>query len=63
MWDDLKAKIKQLLDEMLQLDYIQHSFESLIRAQMVHYSEMLKIFGDLTQQLDQPGHPDKQLRE
>lgn len=60
--DNLVAKIKQLLDEMLwfcniQLDYIQLCFKSLILAQMVHCSEMFKICGDLTQQLDQPGHP------
>lgn len=29
-------------------------------TQVVYYSEMHKIFGDLTQQLDQPGHPDEQ---
>lgn len=28
--------------------------------QVVYYSEMHKIFGDLTQQLDQPGHSDEQ---
>lgn len=28
--------------------------------QVGYYSEMQKIFGDLTQQLDQPGHPDEQ---
>lgn len=27
---------------------------------MVYYSEMHKIFGDLTQQLDQPGHSDEE---
>ncbi|XP_025134976.1 early growth response protein 3 isoform X5 [Bubalus bubalis] len=63
--DDFEAKNKQLLDEMprfynSRLDYFQPSFESLIRAQVVYYSEMHKIFGDLTQQLDQPGCPDEQ---
>lgn len=29
-------------------------------AQVVYYSEMHKIFGDLTQQLEQPGHSDEQ---
>lgn len=29
-------------------------------TQVVYYSEMHKIFGDLTQQLDQPGHSDEQ---
>uniref|UniRef100_A0A8D1P5S1 Bridging integrator 3 n=1 Tax=Sus scrofa TaxID=9823 RepID=A0A8D1P5S1_PIG len=63
--DDFEAKNKQLLDEMprfynSRLDYFQPSFESLIRAQVVYYSEMHKIFGDLTQQLDQPGHTDEQ---
>lgn len=28
--------------------------------QVVYYSEMHKIFGDLTQQLAQPGRPDEQ---
>lgn len=28
--------------------------------QVGYYSEMQKIFGDLTQQLDQPGHTDEQ---
>lgn len=63
--DDFEAKNKQLLDEMprfysSRLDYFQPSFESLIRAQVVYYSEMHKIFGDLTQQLDQPGQSDEQ---
>nr|XP_020012248.1 bridging integrator 3 [Castor canadensis] len=63
--DDFEAKNKQLLEEMprfygSRLDYFQPSFESLIRAQVVYYSEMHKIFGDLTQQLDQPGHSDEQ---
>uniref|UniRef100_A0A9L0R7C0 Bridging integrator 3 n=2 Tax=Equus caballus TaxID=9796 RepID=A0A9L0R7C0_HORSE len=66
--DDFEAKNKQLLDEMprfynSRLDYFQPSFESLIRAQVVYYSEMHKIFGDLTQQLDQPGHPDEQREQ
>ncbi|MEJ1280469.1 bridging integrator 3 [Cricetulus griseus] len=63
--EDFEAKNKQLLDEMprfygSRLDYFQPSFESLIRAQVVYFSEMHKIFGDLTQQLDQPGHSDEQ---
>nr|XP_044987157.1 bridging integrator 3 isoform X3 [Jaculus jaculus] len=63
--EDFEAKNKQLLDEMprfygSRLDYFQPSFESLIRAQVVYYSEMHKIFGDLTQQLDQPGYSDEQ---
>lgn len=29
-------------------------------TQVIYYSEMHKIFGDLTQQLDQPGHSDEQ---
>ncbi|XP_076401431.1 bridging integrator 3 isoform X3 [Peromyscus maniculatus bairdii] len=63
--EDFEAKNKQLLDEMprfygSRLDYFQPSFESLVRAQVVYYSEMHKIFGDLTQQLDQPGHSDEQ---
>ena len=31
-----------------------------LTPQVVYYSEMHKIFGDLTQQLDQPGYPDEQ---
>uniref|UniRef100_A0A8I3WM58 Bridging integrator 3 n=1 Tax=Callithrix jacchus TaxID=9483 RepID=A0A8I3WM58_CALJA len=63
--EDFEAKNRQLLEEMprfygSRLDYFQPSFESLIRAQVVYYSEMHKIFGDLTQQLDQPGHSDEQ---
>ncbi|KAK2500664.1 hypothetical protein MC885_011656 [Smutsia gigantea] len=66
--DDFEAKNKQLLDEMprfytSRLDYFQPSFESLIRAQVVYYSEMHKIFGDLTQQLDQPGRSDEQREQ
>lgn len=60
--DNLVAKIKQLLDEIpwfhnSQPNYFQPCFESLILVQMVHCSEMFKICGDLTQQLDQPGYP------
>ncbi|XP_066228755.1 bridging integrator 3-like [Saccopteryx leptura] len=63
--DNLEAKLKQRLDEMLcfynsQLDNFQSSFEFLVPTQMVHYSKMPEIFGDLTQHLDQPDHPDKQ---
>lgn len=32
----------------------------LFPPQVVYYSEMHKIFGDLTQQLAQPGRPDEQ---
>lgn len=45
------------------LDYFQPSFEALIRAQVAYYSEMHKIFGDLTRQLDQPGHSDEQREQ
>ena len=31
-----------------------------LTPQVVYYSEMHKIFADLTQQLDQPGCPDEQ---
>jgi hypothetical protein len=63
--EDFEAKNKQLLDEMprfsgSRLDYFQPSFESLIRAQVRCYSEMDKIFGDLSQQLEKPGHSDEQ---
>lgn len=36
---------------------------SCLPPQVVYYSEMHKIFGDLTQQLDQPGHPDEQREQ
>lgn len=47
-WADLKAKIKQLLNEMLwfyhsQRDDVQLSFESLIQAQVVHHKEMMSL--------------------
>ncbi|XP_063467517.1 bridging integrator 3 isoform X1 [Symphalangus syndactylus] len=63
--EDFETKNRQLLEEMprfygSRLDYFQPSFESLIRAQVVYYSEMHKIFGDLSHQLDQPGHSDEQ---
>ncbi|XP_027709667.1 bridging integrator 3 [Vombatus ursinus] len=66
--DDFEAKNRQLLEEMprfysSRLDYFQPSFESLIRAQVVYYTEMHKIFRDLTQQLDQPGHTDEQREQ
>ncbi|XP_052047016.1 bridging integrator 3 isoform X25 [Apodemus sylvaticus] len=32
----------------------------LASSQVIYYSEMHKIFGDLTQQLEQPGHSDEQ---
>uniref|UniRef100_A0A2K5D5M9 BAR domain-containing protein n=1 Tax=Aotus nancymaae TaxID=37293 RepID=A0A2K5D5M9_AOTNA len=56
--EDFEAKNGQLLEEMprfygSRLDYFQPT-------QVVYYSEMHKTFGDLTQQLDQPGHSDKQ---
>uniref|UniRef100_A0A2K6USA4 Bridging integrator 3 n=1 Tax=Saimiri boliviensis boliviensis TaxID=39432 RepID=A0A2K6USA4_SAIBB len=58
VWEDFEAKNRQLLEEMpcfygSRLDYFQPT-------QVVYYSEMHKTFGDLTQQLDQPGHLDKQ---
>ncbi|CAD7689505.1 unnamed protein product [Nyctereutes procyonoides] len=46
-WDDFEAKNKQLLHKIL-------------LNQVVLQSEMCKIFGDLTQQLGQPGHLDMQ---
>uniref|UniRef100_H3AUW3 Bridging integrator 3 n=1 Tax=Latimeria chalumnae TaxID=7897 RepID=H3AUW3_LATCH len=63
--EDFEAKNKQLLDEMpkfynSRIDYFKPSFEALIRAQVVYYTEMFKIFGDLTEQIDQPGLSDEQ---
>ncbi|XP_062307993.1 bridging integrator 3 [Osmerus eperlanus] len=63
--DDFEAKNKQLLDEMpkfydSRIDYFQPSFEALIRAQVVYFTEMHKIFSDLTEQIDQAGLTDEQ---
>ncbi|XP_061449396.1 bridging integrator 3 isoform X3 [Rhineura floridana] len=63
--DEFEAKNKQLLEEMpkfysSRIDYFKPSFESLIRAQVVYYTEMYKIFGDLTEQIDEPGLTDEQ---
>ncbi|XP_006135592.2 bridging integrator 3 isoform X1 [Pelodiscus sinensis] len=63
--EDFEAKNKQLLEEMpkfysSRIDYFEPSFESLIRAQVVYYTEMHKIFGDLTGQIDEPGLTDEQ---
>ncbi|XP_030057895.1 bridging integrator 3 [Microcaecilia unicolor] len=66
--EDFEAKNKQLLEEMPEfynsrIDYFKPSFEALIRAQVVFYTEMYKIFGDLTEQIDQPGLTDEQREE
>ncbi|KAL2091918.1 hypothetical protein ACEWY4_011716 [Coilia grayii] len=63
--EDFEAKNKQLLDEMpkfyhSRIDYFQPSFEALIRAQVVYFTEMHKIFSDLTDQIDQAGLTDEQ---
>uniref|UniRef100_A0AAQ4PZS0 Bridging integrator 3 n=1 Tax=Gasterosteus aculeatus aculeatus TaxID=481459 RepID=A0AAQ4PZS0_GASAC len=63
--DDFEVKNKQLLDEMpkfyhSRIDYFQPSFEALIRAQVVYYTEMYKIFSELTDQIDQAGLTDEQ---
>ncbi|XP_074899642.1 bridging integrator 3 isoform X2 [Buteo buteo] len=63
--EDFEAKNKQLLEEMpkfysSRIDYFKPSFESLVRAQIVYYTEMHKIFGDLTMQIDRPGLSDEQ---
>ncbi|XP_069473796.1 bridging integrator 3 isoform X1 [Ambystoma mexicanum] len=63
--DDFEAKNRQLLDEMPKFynsrtDYFKPSFEALIRAQVIYYTEMYKIFGDLTQQIDEPGMTDEE---
>uniref|UniRef100_A0A8C5QSP1 Bridging integrator 3 n=1 Tax=Leptobrachium leishanense TaxID=445787 RepID=A0A8C5QSP1_9ANUR len=54
---DFTVKNEQLLDEMpkfynSRIDYFKPSFESLIRAQVVYYTEMSRVFGDLAQQVD-----------
>lgn len=66
--EDFEAKNKQLLDEMpkfynSRIDYFQPSFEALIRAQVVYYTEMSKIFGDLTGQIDQQGISDEERQK
>nr|XP_025978128.1 bridging integrator 3 [Dromaius novaehollandiae] len=63
--EDFEAKNKQLLEEMpkfysSRIDYFKPSFESLVRAQVVYYTEMHKIFGELTAQIDEPGLSDEQ---
>ncbi|XP_077775769.1 bridging integrator 3 isoform X3 [Podarcis muralis] len=60
------------------INYFKPSFESLIRAQVprlifgsaytgvytvVYYTEMYKIFGDLTEQIDEPGLTDEQRQK
>nr|XP_046203356.1 bridging integrator 3-like isoform X2 [Oncorhynchus gorbuscha]XP_046203357.1 bridging integrator 3-like isoform X2 [Oncorhynchus gorbuscha]XP_046203358.1 bridging integrator 3-like isoform X2 [Oncorhynchus gorbuscha] len=37
------------------IDYFQPSFEALIRAQVVYFTEMHNIFSELTDQIDQAG--------
>ncbi|KAM4644687.1 bridging integrator 3 isoform 1-T1 [Amazona ochrocephala] len=63
--EDFEAKNKQLLEEMpkfysSRIDYFKPSFEALVRAQVVYYTEMHKIFGELTAQIDRPGLSDEQ---
>uniref|UniRef100_A0A3Q3ABF1 Bridging integrator 3 n=1 Tax=Kryptolebias marmoratus TaxID=37003 RepID=A0A3Q3ABF1_KRYMA len=63
--EDFEAKNKQLLDEMpkfyqSRIDYFQPSFEALIRAQVVYFTEMYTIFSDLTDQIDPAGLTDEQ---
>uniref|UniRef100_A0A8C3DZE7 Uncharacterized protein n=1 Tax=Corvus moneduloides TaxID=1196302 RepID=A0A8C3DZE7_CORMO len=66
--EDFEAKSKQLLEEMpkfysSRIDYFKPSFESLVRTQVVYYTEMHKIFGDLTAQIDRPGLSDEQREQ
>uniref|UniRef100_A0A9J8A2A0 Bridging integrator 3 n=2 Tax=Cyprinus carpio TaxID=7962 RepID=A0A9J8A2A0_CYPCA len=66
--EDFEAKNKQLLDEMpkfynSRIDYFQPSFEALIRAQVVYFTEMHKIFTELTDQIDQGGLTDEQRKQ
>uniref|UniRef100_A0A8C7GJ66 Bridging integrator 3 n=1 Tax=Oncorhynchus kisutch TaxID=8019 RepID=A0A8C7GJ66_ONCKI len=63
--EDFESKNKQLLDEMpkfyhSRIDYFQPSFEALIRAQVVYFTEMHNIFSELTDQIDQAGLTDEQ---
>ncbi|KAG9488589.1 bridging integrator 3 [Eleutherodactylus coqui] len=56
--DDFEAKNRQLLDEMpkfynSRIDFFKPSFQSLIRAQVVYYTEMSRVFGELAQQVDE----------
>ncbi|KAE8619318.1 hypothetical protein XENTR_v10009718 [Xenopus tropicalis] len=56
--EDFEAKNRQLLDEMPKFynsrtDFFKPSFQSLIRAQVVYYTEMSRVFGDLAQQVDE----------
>ncbi|XP_016371178.1 bridging integrator 3-like isoform X1 [Sinocyclocheilus rhinocerous] len=66
--EDFEAKNKQLLDEMPEfynsrIDYFQPSFEALIRAQVAYFTEMHKIFTELTDQIDQGGLTDEQRKQ
>ncbi|XP_052557951.1 bridging integrator 3 isoform X2 [Tympanuchus pallidicinctus] len=63
--EDFEAKNRQLLEEMpkfysSRIDYFKPSFEALLRAQVVFYSEMRTIFGDLTAQIGRPALSDEQ---
>ncbi|XP_077457825.1 bridging integrator 3 [Stigmatopora argus] len=65
--EDFEAKNKQLLDEMpkfyqSRIDYFQPSFEALIRAQVVYFTEMYKVFSELTDQIDTAGLTDEERR-
>uniref|UniRef100_A0A3P9NJE4 Bridging integrator 3 n=1 Tax=Poecilia reticulata TaxID=8081 RepID=A0A3P9NJE4_POERE len=66
--EDFEAKNKQLLDEMpkfyqSRIDYFQPSFEALIRAQVVYFTEMYNIFSQLTDQIDEAGLTDEQRQK
>uniref|UniRef100_A0A8B9JKF7 BAR domain-containing protein n=1 Tax=Astyanax mexicanus TaxID=7994 RepID=A0A8B9JKF7_ASTMX len=66
--EDFEAKNKQLLEEMpkfynSRIDYFQPSFEALIRAQVVYFTEMHKIFSELTDQIDEGGLTDEQREQ
>ncbi|GAA6106740.1 bridging integrator 3 [Tachysurus ichikawai] len=66
--EDFEAKNKQLLEEMpkfynSRIDYFQPSFEALIRAQVIYFTEMHKIFSDLTDQIDQGGLTDQEREQ
>ncbi|KAM4037636.1 bridging integrator 3 [Anomaloglossus baeobatrachus] len=56
--EDFEVKNRQLLDEMpkfynSRIDFFKPSFQSLIRAQVVYYTEMSRVFGELALQVDE----------
>ncbi|KAJ8392703.1 hypothetical protein AAFF_G00071870 [Aldrovandia affinis] len=63
--EEFEAKNKQLLEEMpkfyqSRIHYFQPSYEALIRTQVVYFTELRKIFSELSEQIDQEGLTDGQ---